>query len=281
MIKGMALKGGNKFSLIFGIGLAIVAAVLIVVFLSNAKSEGGGSVSGPAAPVVVASVNIPLGTKIDASMVTVKDYPEGGVLTGAFNSPDAVIGQITTVRVVAGEQVIADKITSTGENLESFGDNPPIALVVTEGMRGTSIEVNEIVGAGGNIRPGDYVDVILSVKTKVDLGPNEQGYDQIAATVVQNLQVVAVAQAVSASGADAPEEQKDGDKLATSVTLMGTPSQAEVLALADTCRQNFGGRLAVAVRSFGDESRFAPRSEWPADGAPPSCAQIMGIQFLP
>ena len=37
MIKGMALKGGNRFSLIVGIGLAIVAAILIVVFLTNAK----------------------------------------------------------------------------------------------------------------------------------------------------------------------------------------------------------------------------------------------------
>jgi pilus assembly protein CpaB len=177
--------------------------------------------------------------------------------------------------------VIADKITATGENLEAFGDSPPLALVVTEGMRGTSIEVNEIVGAGGNIRPGDYVDVILSVKTKVDLGPDRQGYDQVAATVVQNLQVLAIAQSVSSGSGEAPEDQAEGDEEATTITLLANPSQAEVLAVADTCRTNFGGRIAVSLRSYGDDGRFAPRSEWPADGAPPSCAEIMGLQFLP
>ena len=64
MIKGMALKGGNRFSLILGIGLGIVAAVLIAVYLTGAKSDGGGStVSGPSVPVVVSTVNIPQGTK--------------------------------------------------------------------------------------------------------------------------------------------------------------------------------------------------------------------------
>jgi len=283
MIKGMALKGGNRFSLILGIGLGIVAAVLIAVYLTGAKSESGGSVSGPAAPVVVASANIPVGTKIDASMVTVKDFPEGGVLPGAFDNSEAVVGQITTVRVVAGEQVIADKITSTGENLEAFGDNPPVALVVTEGLRGTAVEVNSIVGAGGNLRPGDYVDVILTVKIKAG-EPGDTtatGSDQIASTVVQNLRVLAIDQSVTASSGGAPEDQKDSDEAATTVTLLANPSQSEVLALADACRLNFDGRLALALRSFGDESRYAPRGEWPSDGEPPTCAALFGLQYLP
>ena len=191
MIKGMALKGGNRFSLILGIGLGIVAAVLIAVYLTGAKSDGGGStVSGPSTPVVVSSVDIPQGTKIDASMVTVKDFPESSVLLGNFATVEEVVGQVTTIRVVAGEQVIADKVTATGTNAEFVGD-PPLALIVTEGMRGTSVEVNTIVGAGGNLRPGDYVDVILSIayESEKDISG---GKNQASTIILQNLQVAAI-----------------------------------------------------------------------------------------
>ena len=278
MIKGMALKGGNRLSLILGIGLGIVAAVLIAVYLTGAKSDGGGgTVSGPSVPVVVSSVDIPQGTKIDASMVTVKDFPEGSVLLGAFKTNEEVVGQVTTIRVVAGEQIIADKVTNTGGNLTTTDGNPPLALIVTEGMRGTAVEVNTIVGTGGNLRPGDYVDVILTVRVEAGEGKR----NQIASTVVQNLQVLAVDTSVATGGSQAPEDQKDTDEKATTVTLMATPSQSEVLALVDACRQNFDGRLALALRSFGDDARYAPRSEWPSDGAPPDCASLFGLQFLP
>jgi pilus assembly protein CpaB len=282
MIKGMALKGGNRFSLVLGIGLGVVAAILIAVYLSGAKSDGGGgSVSGSNVPVVVAVVDIPVGTKIDTSHVTIKQFPQGAVLTGAFAKPEDVINQITTVRVVAGEQVIADKITATGEQIGSFEGDPPLALVVTQGLRGTSVEVNSIVGAGGNVRPGDFVDVILTIKVKAGESPTDTGNDQIASTVLQNLRVLAIDQSITASQSEAPEDQKEADAAATTVTLLASPAQAEVLTLADACRLNFDGRIGLAVRSFGDAGRYDQRTEWPAGGEPPTCAGLFGLQFLP
>jgi len=280
MIKGMALKGGNRFSLILGIGLGIVAAVLIAVYLTGAKSDGGGStVSGPSVPVVVSAVDIPQGTKIDASMVTVKDFPESNVLLGNFASTEEVVGQVTTIRVVAGEQIIADKVTATGTNAEFVDGNPPLALIVTEGMRGTSVEVNTIVGAGGNLRPGDYVDVILSIGYE---SPNaiSGGKNQASAIVLQNLQVAAIDTSISGGTADAPDDQKEADAKATTVTLLGTPTQSEVLALADTCRLNFEGRIALAVRSYGDKGSVGSRGQWPDGGATPDCFTLMGIEGL-
>jgi pilus assembly protein CpaB len=280
MIKGMALKGGNRFSLILGIGLGIVAAVLIAVYLTGAKSDGGGStVSGPSVPVVTASVDIPQGTKIDASMVTVKDFPEGSVLVGAFTTAEEVVGQVTTIRVVAGEQVIADKITNTGDNLTTYDGNPPLALIVTEGMRGTSVEINTIVGAGGNLRPGDYVDVILSIAFE---SPDaiSGGKNQASAIVLQNLQVAAVDTSITNSTGETPDDQKDSDDKATTVTLLAPPTASEILALADTCRMNFEGRIALAVRSFGDDGTVGTRSQWPADGPTPDCFTLMGIDNL-
>jgi len=279
MIKGMALKGGNRFSLILGIGLGIVAAVLIAVYLTGAKSDGGGgTVSGPSTPVVVSSVDIPQGTKIDASMVTVKDFPESSVLLGAFATSEEIVGQVTTIRVVAGEQIIADKVTATGTGAEFVGD-PPLALIVTEGMRGTSVEVNTIVGAGGNLRPGDYVDVILSIAyaTEKDISG---GKNQASTIILQNMQVAAIDTSISGGTANTPDEQKEADAKATTVTLLGTPTQSEVLALADMCRLNFEGRIALAVRSYGDKGTVGSRGQWPNDGPTPDCFTLMGIEGL-
>jgi pilus assembly protein CpaB len=143
-----------------------------------------------------------------------------------------------------------------------------------------SVEITSLVGAGGLIRPGDRVDVILGVKTESDAGKN-----QIAAIVLQNLKVLAIdqnvaAQAATAEGTSTTKEGEDTNPIATTVTLAATPVQGEVLALADMCRSNFEGRLAIALRGFGDESTIA-RTQWPDDGAPPNCAALLGIAGLP
>jgi pilus assembly protein CpaB len=281
MIKGMALKGGNRFSLVLGIGLGVVAAILIAVYLSGAKSDGGGgSVSGPNVPVVVANVEIPAGTKIDLSMVKVTQIPSGAVLPNPFAKPEDVVNQVTTVRIVPGEQIISSKITGSGETITFEGD-PPLALVVSENMRAASVEVNSIVGAGGNVRPGDTVDVILTIKIKAGDSPTDTGNDQIAATVLQDLKVLAIDQAIAASQSEAPEDQKESDAAATTATLLVSPVQAEVLALADACRLNFDGRIGLSVRRFGDKGRYDQRTEWPAGGEPPTCSALFGLQFLP
>jgi pilus assembly protein CpaB len=254
--------------------------VLIAVYLTGAKSDGGGgTVSGPSVPVVVSSVDIPQGTKIDASMVTVKDFPEGGALLGYFKSSEEVVGQVTTIRVVAGEQIIADKVTATGSGAVSKDGTFPLALIVTEGMRGTSVEVNTIVGAGGNLRPGDYVDVVLSIAYESE-NAISGGKNQASTIILQNLQVAAIDTSITGNTADAPDDQKNSDEKATTVTLLGTPVQSEVLALADMCRLNFEGRIALAVRSFGDNGSVGSRGQWPSDGPTPDCYTLMGIDNL-
>jgi pilus assembly protein CpaB len=283
MIKGMTIGvRSGKFSLLLGLTLGVVAAALIVVYLSGAKSEGGtASVSGPSVPVVVASDNIAAGTRITAEMVGVKDLPDTSVLAGAFDKLEAVVGQVTVVPVVAGEQIIQGKVTATGAAaITQYGENPPLSLLLESGQRALSVEITSLVGAGGLIRPGDRVDVILTVKTKSDAGSN-----QIAATVLQNIKVLAIdqnvaAQTSAADGTSTIKEGEDTNPTATTVTFAATPVQGEVLALADMCRTNFEGRLAISLRGFGDESTIS-RTQWANDGPPPDCAALLGIAGLP
>ncbi len=285
MIKGMALSGrSNRLFLVMGLLLGILAAVVAAVYLNSATTEktvsGGSGVT--TVPVVVAAQDMPSGTRIAAEMLTVKSIAEDAVLVGVFDKTESIVGQVTTMPVTAGEQIIPAKITGSQTAIQEFGANAPLDLIVSEGKRAVSVEVNDIVGAGGLIRPGDFVDVILTVRTKA--GPDGQSHNQISATVIQGVKVLAVAQEVTATGPDAaanPDENKDANKDATTVTLEVAPIQGEVAALADGCRLNFDGRLALALRGFGDGGTVTNRNEWPADGAPPDCASLFGLQYLP
>ncbi len=282
MIKGMTIGNrGNKASLLLGLTLGVVAAVLIAVYLTGAKGDEGGSVSGPTVSVVVASQNISAGTRITAEMLAVKNVLDTTVVTGAFTETEPLVGQVTVVPVVAGEQIITDKVTATGNAAVSqYGENPPLSLLLEPGQRGVSVEISSLVGAGGLIRPGDRVDVILSVKTE-----SEAGNNQIAVTVLQNLKILAIdqnvaAQATELDGTATTKNNESNNEEATTVTLAATPVQSEVLALADMCRLNYEGRLAITLRGFGDQGTIS-RQEWSADGPPPDFATLLGIAGLP
>lgn len=273
MIKNQALGGrSNRGVLLLGLFLGIVSAVLIVVYLSQAGDGGGGEVSGGAVtPTVVASMDIAAGTRIVEGMVETKDIAVDTVLAGAFPETETVIGQVVRVSLVAGEQVIATKVTATGAAIAE-GENPPLAFVIPAGKRAVSIQVSNVIGASGLIRPGDFVDVILTMEVEED---------NIAQTILQNILVLSVDQDVTRAlvneGEEAPVvgDGTDVNPEATTVTLAVAPAHGEVLAVAEACATP---RLALALRGFGDSSSVETRTVWAEDGAAPTCAALLGLQ---
>lgn len=102
---------------------------------------------------------------------------------------------------------------------------------------------------------------------------------------MQNAQVLSIDQEVartvaSEGGGEAPvvgEQNADTNPEATTVTLAVAPIHAEVLAVAETCGDNFSGRLALALRPLGDAGEVGTRSVWNQDGPPPTCAALLGL----
>ncbi len=134
-----------------------------------------------------------------------------------------------------------------------------------EGKRAVAVGVTEVIASGGHISPGDYVDVIglFEVYAPTDAngnptgsGPRDTaGKDQgdkpkvyTAVTLLQNIQVLAVAQNDDASLQPGSEKKSNGKPdQAKSVTLAVTPEQAEKLTLAENI-----GELRLSLRPFGD-----------------------------
>ena len=296
MIKNQALGGKSNRALIFmGLFLGLVSAVLVVVYLSSAGGGGGEGSGGAVTPVVVASADIAAGTRITEEnweqMVELKGIATDAVLANAYRDTADLIGQVTRVPLVAGEQVIPTKVAPTGAAIASL-ENPALAYVIPEGKRAISIQVSSVIGASGLIRPGDYVDVILTVKIGAEEdaeGGTESGgiSDQLAVTILQNVQVLSVdqsvARAVVSEGEDGAPVAGDGTEAnpqATTVTLAVSPAHGELLTMAETCGANNGGRLGLALRAFGDAEPVQSRSVWAEGGAPPTCVGLLGLAGL-
>jgi len=141
-------------------------------------------------------------------------------------------------------------------------------------MRGISVEVREVVTAGGNIKPGDKVDVVgvfqvdsveaanhllaqLGLTYKVadpDLeeGDVAQSY-VLTTTLLQNVKVLGLAQTLTpttASGTLAQEvKEADTEPKAATATVQVTPAQAQMLTTADEF-----GILRMDARPVADEA---------------------------
>ena len=148
------MKRSNRLVLLIGIFLALVAFVLIVLLLGG-DGTGTGTAGPSASPtivkVVVASKDIDLGARIQATDVALKDIPTEARPPTAFADTSLVIGQIARVKVTAGQLVTSAVFTGGGAVTD---------IEVPAGFVAISVRVDQTTGVGTVIKPGDFVDVV-------------------------------------------------------------------------------------------------------------------------
>ncbi len=262
------IGGGRsgKAVLLLALFLGLISAVLVYVYLSQAEGEETAA-SDTTKPVVVATEDMSARVRITAEMVEVKSLAENAVHPDAFSSTDQLIGMVTRLPITEGEQILSSKVAATAREVPwAGGEELPLSYVVPPDQRALSVQVSEVTGAGGLILPGDFVDVIgvfdvtfYGIKED-DPTSSEDFDDYVAVTVLQNVQVLAVAQEVAEA---LPEEGDDGttgegsqpvlpnpadpNPDATNVTLAVTPAEAQKLALAEEM-----GVLKLSLRPVGE-----------------------------
>ena len=240
-----------------GLICGLVAAVLVFVIVARAgDDEGDGTRS-----VVVAKQDIPAQSRLVADMLEVKTLPADEIDPEAFTAGSQVVDRITGVPVAAGAQILPSMVSNKA------GDS--LTFKITPGKRAVSIEVKEAVTAGGNVQPGDTVDVvgIFDLGQDADISAvlavfapgaepvvTPMNTDRnLAATILEGVKVLAVGQSLAESEentsttATKPETDAESRPKAKSVTLEVTPQQAQLLSLADEY-----GVLRLSVRPFGD-----------------------------
>jgi len=265
----------NRRFLLLALVAGLVSAILVFAVLSGGGGdEGGGSTAGLTVPVVVAKNDIPARTEITADMVEVRQVPVNDRSELAFTDTTQVLGQVTRYPVAAGEHVLSTKVVSlTGP--EAAAES--LSFVVPPGMRGIAITVSEVIGSGGLVLPGDYVDIIAVFDVEFNTGQGDQASREtkdrfLATTVLQNVEVLAVAQtivdaapeatttengettdgtvppATTESGQRPRNTEADANPEASTVTLAVTLEDAQRIFLAEE-----NGTLRLALRPFGED----------------------------
>jgi len=262
----------GKAVLLLALFLGLISAVLVYVYLSQSGGEETAA-SRATKSVVVAREDISVATRITADMVETKAISADAVHPDSFSSTEGVVGNMARYPITAGEQILSDRLAASSVALVE-GEELPLPYIVPEGKRAVSVGISDLIGTGGLLRPGDYVDVIITVKVG--------GGDQIGRVILQDLEVLALDQQIEkvVPKLEEGEEQRvptgesETSPEATTVTLAVTPVEGEVLTVAETCADNFGGRLALALRPFGEHSSVEARSTWSERDGPPVCSQL-------
>jgi Flp pilus assembly protein CpaB len=247
----------NRRFLLLALILAGLSAVLAYAALSRSGEEtssGAGEI-----PVVVARVPIPAGTIIALEMVEVRNIAQRGVGEGAFIATDDVVGRVARYPIAPNEQVLSSKVVGT-----SIGVSRALSYVLPDGSRGLAISVDQVIGAGGLVLPGDHVDVIWIPFAGAP-----------AFTLLSNVEVTAVSQTIvdvapvapglreedpAAGGAAAEEQERvrasDSPPLpeAVTITMLLSPAQAVTMTCAENYAHKNDGHVRLAVRAFGDEA---------------------------
>jgi pilus assembly protein CpaB len=236
--------------------VAVLFGALTAVLFYALTSRGGSTATvAPSAgdtQVVVAKGSIPQRTTITAELLQLKSVPLSAAATGAFADLASVVGKVTRYPVAANQQVTADSVVDT-----TPGAVAGLSGVVPVGQRAISIQASQIISAGGLILPGDFVDLVWSWPKTDPL---------TSKTILRNVQVVAVAQAIvnsgpapavsaaktpTASGAGAAPIAADTGKAtpdAVTITLLLSEQDAQKVFLAE---QN--GLIRATLRNKGDQ----------------------------
>jgi Flp pilus assembly protein CpaB len=117
-------------------------------------------------PVVVARARLPVGARLTADMLTVAQRPETNIaLQGGYTFAEvsAVVGRIVKVEIPQGEAVLQPMLAVSSTDLAALGSD--LALYVDAGKVAVAFPISRFSGAAYAMRPGDLVDVMMTLRT--------------------------------------------------------------------------------------------------------------------
>ncbi|BCJ05038.1 Flp pilus assembly protein CpaB [Pseudomonas sp. RtIB026] len=206
----------------------------------------------PRSPIVVLRRAVPANTPLSEDDLLVERLQV--VPAGAFQQLDQVLGRRSTRPLAAGSWL----------DESSFQAGGPLARMIRPHERAVAVAIDDVSGAAGQLRPGDFVDVLLFLREENN---NPQSSAQV---VLPALRVLSVDQQTGLANDGRPaqtaEEQKarrDQQSLNSNTTRTVGLAVPEALASRLMLAAQ-AGTLRLAVRS-ADEQLLA--AYWSGQGA--------------
>lgn len=226
--------------LLITLGLLLAVLSGIGVYRLLQQQSAPPPTPQPTVKLVVAAQNIPDRTIVQASMLTLKEWPQDLAPVGAATKSEELIGKITIGSIVTGEPVLLSKVSTEAQMTGLAPTLPPglVAMVVS---------LSPVSAVGGAVRTGDSVDMLLSLEY---IAYNEQGDEskELHTTFysIQDVPVLAAsspAAAATETGTLGASVQADMGS-AVVLTVLVTPQDALLLKYAREM-----GTIDVVLRS--------------------------------
>lgn len=216
---------GRRYTFVFyvAVGIAALATFGVYRVLENTKASSRIATR----PLVVAAKNLPEGTAIDRTALSVREWPSATIPAGAYSSTDSLIGRVTRVAIFEGEPMVPGRLAPSGTG-------PGIEVKITPGKRAMALRINDVAGVSGLIQPNSRVDVLVNIR-------NEQTNGKLVSKLfMENMRVLSVGTRV--------ERDAEGKAIeATTAALEVTPDEAEKLSVAAN-----QGSIQLVLRGYGD-----------------------------
>lgn len=193
--------------------------------------------------VLLAKVDIPVGTKINETMVDVQPWPAHLVLDNFIVSGnEEVVGRITRAAIQAHEPFLKSKLAN--ENDPGF-----LAGALPSGMRAITVATDVVSGVAGFVFPGDRVDIVFAHNVPAEIDETQKGgatRPALTEVLVPNARVLAV-------NVRDNNVANNGPATPNNVTLEVSDEDAQRVRLAEKI-----GTLSLSLRSIKDDNTSIP-----------------------
>jgi pilus assembly protein CpaB len=254
----------NRWLLIGAALLAVLAGVLVFAALTNVGG-GGDDEAKPAAggdvTVLVAARTIKPNEKITADMFKTVSVPASQQVANPATVGSSVVGKVARTEIIEGQQISLAQVSLSDKDV-----NLGLAVQLPKDKVGIALGANEISLVAGFVQAGDRVNVMGVFKETRDLPGRPDVELTRVELILQNVEVLAVAQdpvapvsAVDAEGTPIAQtgsavgststrpEDVEPNPSAGSVTLALTLADAQVLAAARS-----QGDIFMQLRPLGE-----------------------------
>jgi pilus assembly protein CpaB len=185
-------------------------------------------------PIYVALQNINLGDPINDGMLSLQEWPTDKVPLGAITKWEDIEDRRPRATIFQGEPLLDGKLLAKGQS------HDPISAI-PKNHRLKTLSVDARKSAAGLLSPGDRVDIQLFVARN----DREGIMHAFTKTILQNIRVFAVDQAVQRISAEGTESRN----IAKTVSVILTPEQANRVTLAENL-----GEISLIPRHPDDDS---------------------------
>lgn len=225
----------KKRTVVLTIVLALLTTAMAYLYITSAVAASSEVPPVEMSEVVVPLSTIPAHAKVTQEMVEVKSIPTESVHAQAITSIEGIVDATTKTELYAGEQILAERVV-----LDETAAT--LSYRIPETMRAVAIPTTEVSSIAGHLAAGDHVDIVVTYNETEGEEEHITSYTQL-----QNIEVLMIGPSASAEGAAVG--------VPSSVTLLVTPEQAEVVAYA-----TLNGSFHMTLRNPADNEKADPAS---------------------